>query len=330
MITRRHVLQTALSTPLFFVNSSHAELLSEVPVENLKPGQWVWYPERSPYGPVAVIVSLSDQLAFVFRNGIRIGVTTVSTGKEGFETPIGVFTVLIKERMHRSHKYHNAAMPDSQFFFGGAALHAGGLPGYPSSHGCVHLPKPFADRLFDVTHNGTPVIVTDARASIGPLSHAGLVLSNNDLKQIETLVGHVQSKKLPKDVKGNSGAFSILASGADRRIYGLQDGKIIVDEPITIKRKWPLGNHVYLLNGFNKQRTDFEWVAIGLGENAEPSSKQQKELAETMRLVIPPKAYNQIAKHLHPGSAFMLTDLPAHPATRTNGDFLIMRDTGRG
>ena len=50
--------------------------------------------------------------------------------------------------MHHSSKYNNAPMPDSQFFFGGAALHAGGLPGYPSSHGCVHLPTKFAELVF--------------------------------------------------------------------------------------------------------------------------------------------------------------------------------------
>ena len=115
--------------------SNNAMAQKAKPGDELKPGEWVWYPERSQYGPVAIVVSLSDQLAFVYRNGIRIGATTVSTGRPGFETPTGVFTILRKEKMHHSSKYNNAPMPDSQFFFGGAALHAGGLPGYPSSHG---------------------------------------------------------------------------------------------------------------------------------------------------------------------------------------------------
>ncbi|MEP3276420.1 MAG: L,D-transpeptidase family protein [Stappiaceae bacterium] len=330
MISRRNILCGSL-LPLIAPKMAWAQAAVAKPVTDLRPGEWTWFPERAPDGPVVVIVSLSDQLAYVYRNGIRVGVSTVSSGKQGFETPEGVFTVLRKEKLHRSHKYHNAAMPDSQFFFGGAALHAGGLPGYPSSHGCVHLPRPFADALFQITHNGTPVIVTSAKTGIGQMQHAGIVLSNNDLKQIETFVGNVKSKSLPQDSQGKHGAFSLLVSGADRQLYGIQDGEIVLNAPIGVKRsRWPLGAHVYVLQGFNDNRSKFDWIAIGLGSNQTPSADQQKELAATFQLVIPPEVYSDVASRLHPGSTFMLTDLPAHPATRTGQDFLIMRDTGRG
>lgn len=298
------------------------------PDTSLKAGEWVWYPERSLYGPVAVVVSLSDQLAFVYRNGVRIGTTTISSGRKGFETPTGVFTILRKEKMHHSKKYNNAPMPDSEFFFGGAALHAGGLPGYPSSHGCVHLPSPFAAALFAVTHNGTPVIVTDERSGVGSLSHAGLVMSQSDLKQIERLTGHVAGKTLPVDSKGKGqGSFSLLVSGADKQVYGLKDGVILLQSPIGIAQpNRPLGSHVYILQGFDAGRREFDWLAVGMGSGNESNVKQQQELAATTRLTIPPDAYAQIAKNLHPGSAFMLTDLPAHPETRTGTDFVIMRD----
>lgn len=330
MISRRSLLCGSLF-PLIVPKTAWATDSIAKPVADLKPGEWTWFPERSPSGPVVVIVSLGDQLAYVYRNGIRIGVSTVSSGKQGFETPEGVFTVLRKEKLHRSHKYHNAAMPDSQFFFGGAALHAGGLPGYPSSHGCVHLPQPFAEALFQITHVGTPVIVTRARTGVGQMQHAGIVLSNADLKQIETFVGNVKSKSLPQDTKGKNGIFSVLVSGADRQLYGLLDGEVVLSAPIDVKHpRWPLGAHVYVLDGFNSDRSHFNWIAIGLGSNQAPSIDQQKELAATFELVIPPDVYDQVAQRLHPGSTFMLTDLPAHPATRTGEDFLIMRDTGRG
>jgi hypothetical protein len=175
-MTRRGILVAGGAAALIAAHrGSFAQ--TEKPVTDLKPGEWSWYPERALSGPVAVLVSLSDQLAFVYRNGIRIGVSTVSTGRKGYETPTGVFSVLSKEKMHHSRAYNNAAMPDSQFFFGGCALHAGGLPGYPSSHGCVHLPRAFADLVFGVTHNGTPVIVTNDRSGIGSLAHSGLVLT---------------------------------------------------------------------------------------------------------------------------------------------------------
>lgn len=329
--SRRAFLTTAATammvgaTPAVFAQKAE-------PNSSLKAGEWVWYPERALYGPVAVVVSLSDQLAFVYRNGVRIGTTTISSGRKGYETPTGVFTILRKEKMHHSKKYNNAPMPDSEFFFGGAALHAGGLPGYPSSHGCVHLPSPFAAALFAVTHNGTPVIVTNERSGVGSLSHAGLVMAQSDLKQIEKMTGHVAGKSLPVDSEGKGqGSFSLLVSGADRKVYGIKDGVITLQSAIDIRRpNRPLGSHVYILQGFDANRKEFDWLAVGMGSGNESNVKQQQELAATTRLTIPPDAYAQISKNLHPGSAFMLTDLPAHPDTRTGTDFVIMRDRKNG
>ncbi|MCB1420993.1 MAG: L,D-transpeptidase family protein [Nitratireductor sp.] len=329
--SRRTFLATA-SAALIAAGAGGAIGQVTKPVEQLKPGEWSWYPERSTSGPVAVVVSLSDQLAFVYRNGIRIGVTTVSSGRKGYGTPTGVFTVLRKEKMHHSSKYNNAAMPDSQFFFGGCALHAGGLPGYPSSHGCVHLPREFADLLFSVTHNGTPVIVTNERSGVGTLRHTGLVMTESDLAQVEKMTGHIQGKSLPMDHKGeDSAALSIIVSGADKKLIVLKNGEDFIDTPIGItNERIPLGTHVYLLHGMDKRSGHYEWTAIGLGTGHESHVDQQKELAVTARLRIPTNAYNQIAENIHPGATMMLTDLPAHPATRTNGDFVIMRDAPIG
>ena len=95
--------------------------------EQLKPGEWVWKPEIAPKGPILVYVDLTRQLATVYRNGVRIGVSTVSTGREGYETPTGVFTILEKNRQHFSSKYNNAPMPYQQrLTMDGVALHAGG------------------------------------------------------------------------------------------------------------------------------------------------------------------------------------------------------------
>ncbi|MBV6648668.1 L,D-transpeptidase [Hoeflea alexandrii] len=326
-MTRRAVLAAGGATALVAAGrGSFAQ--TEKPVTDLKPGEWSWYPERALDGPVAVLVSLSDQLAFVYRNGIRIGVSTVSTGRKGYETPTGVFTVLIKEKMHHSRAYNNAAMPDSQFFFGGCALHAGGLPGYPSSHGCVHLPRAFADLVFGVTHNGTPVIVTNDRSGIGSLSHSGLVLSNADLKTVEAMTTHVAGKKLPRDKEGErDDAIAIIVSGADRRLIALRNGSEFINAGIGIEHpRLPLGTHVYLLKGVNPATHVYDWMAIGLGTGDEAAVDVQREIAVTARLVIPPDVYAQIARNLHPGATMMLTDLPAHPETRSATDFVIMRD----
>jgi len=103
---------------------------------DLNPGEFIWNAAAAPAGPIVVLVSLSEQRAYVYRNGVQIGVTTISTGKGGFDTPTGVFVVLQKDKDHRSKKYNNAPMPYTQrLTWSGVALHAGGLPGYPSSHG---------------------------------------------------------------------------------------------------------------------------------------------------------------------------------------------------
>ena len=80
-------------------------------VRDLKPGQFVWYPERAEAGPVAIVVSLPDQLVYVYRDGIRIGVSTCATGRPGHATPTGVFTILQKDKTHHSSLYNDASMP---------------------------------------------------------------------------------------------------------------------------------------------------------------------------------------------------------------------------
>src|SRR6476469_7535033 len=121
---------------------------------------FTWAPERSPDGPVAIIVSVPEQRVYVYRNGIQIGSASCSTGKSGHDTPTGVFTILQKEEEHYSSKYADAPMPNMQrLTWDGVALHAGKLPGYPASHGCVRLPPAFAKHLYAITTIGTPVII---------------------------------------------------------------------------------------------------------------------------------------------------------------------------
>jgi lipoprotein-anchoring transpeptidase ErfK/SrfK len=109
-----------------------------------------------------MIVSIPDQQLFVFRNGVRIGRSTVSTGTKGHNTPTGVFTILQMKVTHESNLYKGAKMPHMQrLTWDGIAMHAGHLPGYPASHGCVRLPVDFAAKLYKVTKVGTTVVIAD-------------------------------------------------------------------------------------------------------------------------------------------------------------------------
>src|SRR6201996_6226521 len=144
------------------------------PIGQLKKGQFLWMAEAVTTGPVVMVVSVTEQRAYVYRNGVLIAATTVSTGRPGHVTPTGVFTVLQKQKEHRSSIYDSAPMPYMQrLTWGGVALHAGGLPGYPESHGCVHLPSEFAKELFDMSPPGMTVVIADAATEPTWVNHPG-------------------------------------------------------------------------------------------------------------------------------------------------------------
>ena len=137
---------------------------------SLKPGEFVWFDEAAETpasygaadGPISIVVSIPQQLAYVYRGGSLIAVSTVSTGRAGHETPIGDFTILQKQKFHRSNLYSNAPMPWMQrLTWDGIALHSGHLPGYPASHGCIRLPDAFARQLYQLTEMGAQVSVID-------------------------------------------------------------------------------------------------------------------------------------------------------------------------
>lgn len=133
--------------------------------DTLRPGQFVWYPRYarvSTGGAVSIVISLPQQRLFAYQDGQLIAVSTVSTGSDGRETPVGEFTILQKKTFHRSNLYSNAPMPYMQrLTWDGIALHAGHLPGYPASHGCIRLPKAFARQLYEITAMGGQVSVVD-------------------------------------------------------------------------------------------------------------------------------------------------------------------------
>jgi lipoprotein-anchoring transpeptidase ErfK/SrfK len=112
---------------------------------------------------VLIVVSLKSQQMFVFREGEAWASSKVSTGKKGHATPTGEFPILQKRVHHRSNLYSNAPMPYMQrLTWDGVALHAGHVPGYPASHGCIRLPTAFAQSLYQITDfTKTVVVVTD-------------------------------------------------------------------------------------------------------------------------------------------------------------------------
>ena len=190
------VLAIALACPAFaqdpaspvaggqFAKVDRAEPDALQAVLDLQPGDYRWTPELAPAGPLVIVVSLPEQRAHVYRNGVRIGVSTISSGKPGHETPTGVFPILQKRAEHYSNLYDNAPMPYMQrLTWDGIALHAGRIPGKPASHGCIRLPMAFAKSLFAATERGVTVVVADDD------SHGPSVVRPSDTAPVDAYTG---------------------------------------------------------------------------------------------------------------------------------------------
>ena len=164
---------TAVSTPAFALETYEAkmeasdaasqariDMIDAFGPEQLKPGQYLWRDVPDSAGAERVVISLSDQMAYLYRGDTLMAASTISSGRASKPTPDGIFSILNKTRMYRSKKYDNAPMPFAQFFDpAGIALHAGYVGDSPNSHGCVHLPSAFAKKLYSVTDVGTPIYV---------------------------------------------------------------------------------------------------------------------------------------------------------------------------
>lgn len=112
--------------------------------------------------PLTIVISLGSQQLKVFDSRGLVARSRISSGRRGYDTPTGIFTILQKNRQHYSNLYDSAPMPNMQrLTWSGVALHAGHLPGYPASHGCIRLPYGFSRSLFSMTQLGTRVIVLD-------------------------------------------------------------------------------------------------------------------------------------------------------------------------
>ena len=139
-------------------SQARVDMLEAFGPKELRPGQYVWRDIPESAGPERVVISLSDQMAYLYRGNTLMAATTISTGRDSKPTPTGIFSIFRKTEMYRSKKYDNAPMPYAQFFDpAGIALHAGSVA--VESHGCVHLPRSFAKRLYSVTDVGTPVYI---------------------------------------------------------------------------------------------------------------------------------------------------------------------------
>ena len=281
--------------------SAQLELAKQA--DKLKPGQWVWKPEIAPKGPILVYVDLSRQLATVYRNGVRIGVSTISSGRPGYETPTGVFTILEKNKEHFSKKYDDAPMPyQERLTWGGVALHAGGLPGYPESHGCVHLPLAFSKILFDAMPMGGTVVIAGGHEDPVKRPAAGVLAP--------ALAGVTPPPATPLTPEGSftwnpgasaDGPVSIIISTGDQQVVVLRNGVEIGRAHADVQQQTNEAQVMTFAGGKQKQ-----WIQVGVsdltGHTAEIISTERVE-----QMHLPAAFVADMRSVITPGTTVLVT-----------------------
>src|SRR5881392_1492256 len=294
------------------------------PTGSLKAGEYWWNPQLSPEGPVVVLVSLPLQTMHVYRNGILIGRSTVSTGSKGRSTPPGVFTILEKKQEHYSKKYNNAPMPNMQrLTWTGIAMHSGNLPGYPASHGCIRLPYDFSQLLFSATSKGGTVVVGDGKTPVPHLaSNPGLMLAPKDFTpEMLRPLAHNAYDWNPE--RSSSGPITIVVSAADRVLYVYRNGNPIGRAALEIDGRGSLGDRVYsLLEGTTDRESSLapgraarRWMSVTSSGRSVPAEKI------AARLRINPEFAQKDYDIIQPGTTVIITD---QPVVRNRGNAAIL------
>ena len=270
-------------------------------------------PQDTPKGPLQIIVSIADQQLSLYDNGALIARSSVSTGVQGHPTPLGVFSVISKERWHRSNIYSGAPMPYMQrITWSGIALHAGVVPGRPASHGCIRLTNDFAIRLWHLAKRGTRVIIArdDVRpvdianshlfvskpkaASVSPESSA-VTVTDNDNKTAPSHGALLSSAETPEvanlQIPGliPQGAapqkvvpISVFVSRKLSRLFVRQGFTPLFDVPVKIQNpEQPLGTHVFTAMDFQNDSASLRWTVVSLPEKFKKREAVMEQIVAT-------------------------------------------------
>jgi hypothetical protein len=274
----------------------------------------------APQGPLQIIISIADQRVSLYDNGALIARSSVSTGTQRHPTPLGVFSVISKQRWHRSNLYSAAPMPYMQrITWSGIALHAGVLPGYPASHGCIRLTNGFATRLWHLTKRGTRVIIahddvqpveitnphlfkpkpasgsTESRTATVPASSINTPAATDEAANLQ-VPGSVPTGVAPQKVV----PISVFVSRKLRKLFVRQGFTPLFDVPIKIQNpEEPLGTHVFTAMEFQNEGAAIRWTVVSMPEElplmSRDSAKEReapaKQIIEsTLPVPLPDKA----------------------------------------
>jgi hypothetical protein len=324
----------------------------------------------APKGPLQIIISIADQRVSLYDNGALMARSSVSTGIPRHPTPLGVFSVISKQRWHRSNLYSAAPMPYMQrITWSGIALHAGVLPGHPASHGCIRLANGFANRLWHLTKRGTRVIIAQddvqpveitnphlfkpKAASGSPESRAtvagnsidtaaaahGQLLSNADTQEAVNLqapgsapAGAARQKIVP---------ISIFVSRKLSKLFVRRGFAPLFDVPVKIQNpEQPLGTHVFTAMEFQNEGAATRWTVVSMpeefprmpgGSTKERKAAAKRVIATTLPAPLPDKANTALDRIEIPQDVMeRISGLLTPASSLIISDHGISHETGKG
>jgi hypothetical protein len=272
-----------------------------------------------PQGPFQIVVAVARQRVTLYGQNGPIAHAMISTGVPAHPTPLGIFTVISKQKWHRSNIYSGAPMPYMQrITWSGIALHAGPLPGYPASHGCIRLPQDFAIRLWGTTNVGTRVIVTRALVAPVEITHTNLFVPKKPEKKAAPVAAAETTKAtmIPAaappaagaastEVPGSiavtpmeqtpvdepprqKGPVSVFVSRKQNRLFVRQGFVPLFDLPLTIAAPdRPLGTHVFTAVALKDDGAAMRWTVVsipsGYPHQSDHTSKRAKKKSDDDR-----------------------------------------------
>jgi hypothetical protein len=321
-------------------------------------------PEDPPKGPLQIIISISDQRVSLFDNGALIARSSVSTGTQGHPTPLGVFSVISKQRWHRSNIYSAAPMPYMQrITWSGIALHAGVVPGHPASHGCIRLKNDFAIRLWHLTKRGTRVIIAHDDVQPVEITNPHLfqpkAVSGSPEFQAATVAGkstlvseaetqEATSLQVPSSAPAGGAPkkmipISVFVSRKLSKLFVRQGFSPLFDAAVKIENpEEPLGTHVYTAMEFQSEGAAIRWTVVsipdefprieGAKNEREAPVKQtalsvpspDKANAVLNRIEIPQDTAGRISELLTPASSLIISDNGFSHETGKDTDFIVV------
>ena len=310
-------------------------------------------------GPIILAVSLSDQRLTIWENGTVVARTPVSTGVAGHETPRGVFTVLQKQRMHRSNIYSNAPMPYMQrITWSGVALHQGHVTGRPASHGCIRLPADVARKLFGYTKMGARVIVTDDPVAPADFAHPRLFSARPlepaappapetsleparvrfaSLPPAQELMASApemldpppaqpapnpEAPKSEAPARQPTGHVSIFISGKERKLFIRQGFEPVYESPVEIGAGVVLGAHLFTAMAVDARSGVVRWSQVSLPVKGGANASAAEALEQ---IQIPEEARIEVGRRLSAGASLLISDQGLGRETgKTATDFILL------